>query len=78
MRTLSPVALDATGAEAMTKLLPCPFCGGDDFGWQVRHGLRGHRWVECTTCDAHGPVVVGADAAITAWNRRAPTNEGNT
>ena len=55
----------------MTELRECPFCGGAKYVVQYRHGLQGHRWIECTDCDAQGPVVVGLDAATSAWNRRA-------
>jgi Lar family restriction alleviation protein len=59
----------------MTKIKPCPFCGGDG----VLHTLTiptpgGHAHiqaeVECKNCDACGPICYGDFEAVLAWNRR--------
>lgn len=51
-----------------TKLLPCPFCGGEAY-----EAAR-HNWaVACADCFAIGPVHVTREAAVREWNRRAPS-----
>lgn len=55
------------------ELKPCPFCGGKnldisqvsevvDYGWYV---------VDCFDCVISGPMRLGEDEAIKAWNTRA-------
>lgn len=54
------------------KLLPCPFCKHED----VRALQRcGYHFLFCTGCDAQGPMVLNADEAIAAWNRRGPVGK---
>ena len=53
----------------MDNLKSCPFCGAHS---QLR-GASPHVWAVCMNvmCRAEGPVVMGTEAAIAAWNRRA-------
>lgn len=66
--------------EKMTKLRPCPFCGGggalDSWGmspWERTHieSLTG-KWysVFCTLCGAAGPDCLTDGDAEDAWNKR--------
>ena len=56
---------------AMTKLLPCPFCGG-----RAHHYSRQQTWTntDCVICEGCGATLVRNERAkdeIAAWNRRA-------
>lgn len=61
----------------MSKLKPCPFCGGEGDWYEVKPG---YGYVSCDTCDA----TIGCfDAlpkqdAIDAWNTRAERTCRNT
>jgi len=69
----------------MTKLKPCPFCGGkaklvsDYFFSMGRHASE----VTCTECHAWGPtsktypVEIQQQKAIAAWNRRVGDDNAN-
>lgn len=59
---------ERTMSGESVELKPCPFCGGEAFS-------RGFRRLECRSCGAEGPSGT-KDAAIAAWNRRAPSPEG--
>lgn len=51
-----------------TKLLPCPFCGGEA---SKRLFYKGKYRVHCNVCDAHSGDVCDTEAeAIAAWNTR--------
>ena len=64
---------------ANDELKPCPFCGGDA---SIGNGLKGHDgdyyFVNCTDCLASTNLLIvegnelTRDAAIAAWNTRAP------
>jgi Lar family restriction alleviation protein len=60
------------------KLLPCPFCGGSDVKLRndPRHDMA---WVSCVGCGLEAPTETGVtdEAAVTYWNRRAPSPETN-
>lgn len=70
-------------------LLPCPFCGAQDRSVTGAAGHspavvhRNNRpegyvpyWaVECDGCGSEGPAEDDADRAITAWNRRAKSED---
>lgn len=61
-------------------LLPCPFCGNDGVGNDegcFQTG-KGHWEVRCgnPSCFAFDPVRSTRAEAIAAWNRRAPSSEG--
>lgn len=56
-----------------TKLLPCPFCGGEakvatcDWLFSVRD-----YWIYCRSCDCSSGRYHSKDQAIKAWNKRKP------
>jgi hypothetical protein len=57
----------ARGADT-SKPLPCPFCGSDGL-WYVRDGDN-HGWVQCSICQARGPVATPYALAQFWWDRR--------
>ena len=68
----------------MGKLLPCPFCGNDGSGpiedalhiSLNEHEWRGPSWtVQCDKCTATMGYSDTEDAAIEAWNTRAPLSK---
>jgi Lar family restriction alleviation protein len=61
--------------DAGASLLPCPFCGGDVKLIQGFEPLDDSFFVDCQKCEMSGQIVSTKDAAIAAWNRRAPTAE---
>ncbi|MDP3869127.1 hypothetical protein [Phenylobacterium sp.] len=56
-------------------LQSCPnlWCGGVG---PMPFALRDHKWAVICGCDFHGPTRDDREAAITAWNTRAPRSEG--
>lgn len=52
---------------------PNPWCGGVG---PMPFALRDHKWAVICGCDFHGPTRDDREAAITAWNTRAPRSEG--
>ena len=57
----------------MTKLKPCPFCGGADVNLR-QHLATNMSWVSCGECGLEAPSETGwtDDIAIEYWNSRAP------
>ena len=59
----------------MTRLKPCPFCGGKGEAFEIRDGIM---TVMCNRCYSQSrPYILGQhnmDDVIAAWNRRAPAN----
>lgn len=53
-----------------TKLLPCPFCGGEAQIIESRFGEKG-AFVGCIRCLATAKRYSTKAEAIEAWNRRA-------
>jgi len=52
----------------MTKLKPCPFCGGKA---EYDNNDRGAEWIYCTECGATSSMKrIGTNEAIEAWNKR--------
>ena len=51
----------------MSKLLKCPFCGGE-----ARNESCGNYWVKCTKCGSRGSVTNTEKKAINQWNTRTP------
>jgi Lar family restriction alleviation protein len=51
------------------ELKKCPFCGGEA---AMRHLENVSFYVVCTKCNAGIETYSDKDAAIAAWNRRAP------
>lgn len=52
------------------KLLPCPFCGGDE-AVDVVEGMRTHYWVQCWMCSAVGGEGSATEVqAVRLWNTR--------
>ena len=54
----------------MTKLLPCPFCGGEAV--EKKTGTPGNRKFEvvCTECGCKTFKTVASPCHIEAWNKR--------
>lgn len=52
-----------------TRLLPCPFCGGEAVERRL-FGPDGRWWHQCSTCDVETPAYDSEVKAIAAWNRR--------
>jgi len=73
----------------MSELLPCPFCGGEasptgsitysehhDARWLDGTRVRKAYFANCISCGVDNKGLIGhqtQDAAIAAWNRRAPS-----
>lgn len=69
--------------SALTRLLPCPFCGGnnvmicaDRYEPEDRYSF----FVSCSTAQCHGAInqlddglFASKEAAVAAWNTRAPS-----
>lgn len=53
---------------AGTKLLPCPFCGGEA---ELTGFNAPEYWVWCPSCKASTGAHTGKENAIEAWNTRA-------
>lgn len=57
------------------ELKPCPFCGGQADIWKASVDLGLPAWIACTHCK-EGVFCTKehstTEAAIAAWNRRAP------
>jgi Lar family restriction alleviation protein len=51
----------------MTKLKPCPFCGGDDC---VVDTTGFNYYVTCLKCEARGPLEGTKEEAVELWNKR--------
>ncbi|PCJ24110.1 MAG: hypothetical protein COA96_10215 [SAR86 cluster bacterium] len=52
-----------------TKLLPCPFCGGE--AKLNHHSVSDQYWVTCVECDFDGHMPIQHDfGAISQWNTR--------
>lgn len=68
--------------DALTGLLPCPLCGGAAEIYNPFHMLGNPRQaatynggVQCTVCRCRCNATTPPDAAIAAWNRRAPVEQ---
>ena len=49
------------------RLLPCPFCGGND----IRAFKDGDKFlITCASCHVFGSLCAEPEAAVKAWNRR--------
>ncbi len=59
-----------------TKLLTCPFCGGEakiatyDFGYSIKE-----YWIYCHSCDCASGRYHSKEQAIEAWNTRKPIDD---
>jgi hypothetical protein len=49
-----------------TKLLPCPFCGGDG---KIDEDDTAY-FIRCGRCEARGPRMLTARAAEMVWNEK--------
>jgi Lar family restriction alleviation protein len=52
----------------MTKLKPCPFCGGEAHISADRY--KHHFWIECRECGASQLTYRTEEEVISAWNQR--------
>ena len=50
---------------------PCPFCGNGPIDMDTR-GCGQSRRVQCSRCNAQGPMAGSDRAAIEEWNTRTP------
>jgi len=62
--------------ETMTKLKPCPFCGGTVLELIEPATLQPAYYVACEKCDASGPMAKSQWGASRLWNTR-PGEEEN-
>jgi Lar family restriction alleviation protein len=70
------------------KLLPCPFCGGEEIAVHPRdlsqhgsgmpHPGSDAQYLHCDGCGADGPQSFHSGFAIKLWNRRAPSSQTTT
>ena len=51
-----------------TKLLPCPFCGGEA-------EVCGYYFIQCTKCGSSTLTHTNIEKAIQAWNNRKPIDD---
>jgi Lar family restriction alleviation protein len=66
--------------KAKTKLLPCPFCGGESYvntWWPGSGGVREWSAVRCTKCGASAREWRTKSKAIAAWNLRPAPSRAN-
>lgn len=67
-------SLPIPGADGLTELLPCPFCGHTVAAvYHDQSSDHMYDWdyhVECEQCCAQGESDKNKDEAIAAWNRR--------
>ena len=67
----------------MSKLKPCPFCGGESIMRHRPTALNVFSYVACTRCGATGKEIqisseyASDDKAAEAWNRRANDDPEN-
>ena len=54
------------------KLLPCPFCGGDNLGFYHNHLFRDGYEVRCYDCHFGLQESRTKEEAIKQWNTRKP------
>lgn len=64
-------------ADALTGLLPCPFCGGEANHIQGFEPLDNAHFIDCATCGVSSKVFDTKETAFAAWNLRAasPANQ---
>ena len=60
------------GFEPSNKLLPCPFCGGDNLGFYHNHLFRDGYEVRCYDCHFGLQESRTKEEAIKQWNTRKP------
>ncbi|WP_249194991.1 Lar family restriction alleviation protein [Burkholderia vietnamiensis] len=68
---------DNSRADALTDLLPCPFCGGEANHIQGFKPLDDAHFIDCATCGVSSKVFDTKETAFAAWNLRAasPANQ---
>jgi len=57
-----------TVQEVAVKLLPCPFCGGENLS--MDEWGETNFYVVCDTCETTGPEAYEEAKAIEKWNTR--------
>lgn len=61
---------------AESKLLPCPFCGGEASFHTIQHPYGWHSdgceavWIRCKICGACSGIEFSRKSATEIWNRR--------
>lgn len=63
-----------------SKLMPCPFCGGDDCELtetkqQVNYKLRASYFCGCPDCGVYTDYCETKEEAIERWNRRVSDDD---
>lgn len=62
-------------SRVLIKLLPCPFCGGDNI--VIRYWSNCFPYVRCEKCSSQTGCYTSEVDAIESWNRRFDKKDGD-